>query len=127
MLFFGGGFGLIAIAVWIFCVIDTIVTPAEQCRNLPKLAWVFIVLLFLDIGSIAWLVAGRPWTKVPAARSQARLHGFGAGPAARRPVATNPDDDEEFLASLRRRTEEQRRRTHDERDGGDADGLTATD
>ena len=27
-----------------------------QCRNLPKLVWLFIVLLLADIGSIAWLV-----------------------------------------------------------------------
>lgn len=128
MLFFGGGLGLVAIAVWIFCVIDTITTPAGQCRNLPKLAWVFIVLLFLDIGSIAWLVAGRPWTKVPAGRAPARIGGFGGDVPAPRKVATNPDDDQEFLDGLRRRAEEQRRRARDQRDdsSGDAtDGPTA--
>lgn len=131
MLFFGGGLGLIAIAVWIFCVVDTITTPAERCRNLPKLAWVFIVLLFLDIGSIAWLVAGRPWTKVPAGQPSPRGFGFGAGGTQPRRVPTNPDDDEEFLASLRRRAEEQRRRAReqaerDQRDSGDTSDGTST-
>lgn len=121
MLLFDGGLGLIAVAVWIFCVIDTITTPAERCRNLPKLAWVFIVLLFFDIGSIAWLVAGRAWTAAPAGQATARGLPFGAGGTTPRRVPTNPDDDEEFLAGLRRRAEEQRRRAreHTERADGE--------
>jgi hypothetical protein len=118
MLFFSGGLGLIFIALWIFCVVDTITTPEDQVRNLPKLAWVFIVLLFLDIGAIAWLLGGRPWTKVPANRSPAatrrRTAGWGASATAPR-RATNPDDDEEFLASLRKRAEEQRRRAQQQK------------
>jgi Phospholipase_D-nuclease N-terminal len=122
MLFFGGGLGLIAIALWIFCVIDTITTPDNQVRNLPKLAWVFIVLLFLDIGAIAWLLAGRPWNKVPANRTVGRgaagvPRADGRAPVARR-VASNPDDDEEFLASLRKRADEQRRRAGDDKNTG---------
>jgi hypothetical protein len=127
MLFFGGGLGLIAIALWIFCVVDTITTPENQVRNLPKLAWVFIVLLFLDIGAIAWLVAGRRWNKVPANRTVGRgdmriPRTSGRAPAPRR-VGTNPDDDEEFLAGLRKRAEEQRRRAGEDKDIGrnDAD------
>jgi hypothetical protein len=118
MLFFSGGLGLIFIALWIFCVVDTITTPENQVRNLPKLAWVFIVLLFLDIGAIAWLLGGRPWTKVPANRptgaTRARTTGWGAGPSAPRRAA-NPDDDEEFLASLRKRADEQRRRAQQQK------------
>jgi hypothetical protein len=126
MLFFGGGLGLIMVAVWIFCVVDTITAPEEQVRNLPKLAWVFIVLLFLDIGAIAWLVGGRPWTKVPANRAvggvRAGSRVFGSAAAAPR-RATNPDDDEEFLAGLRLRAEEQRRRAREQDNKGlDGDG-----
>ena len=88
--------------MWIFCIIDVITTPADQVRNLPKLVWVLVVVLLADIGSVAWLVAGRNWrarTPVPAGRP------------------TNPDDDEEFLASLRARAEEQRRRAREEGQG----------
>jgi hypothetical protein len=126
MLFFGGGLGLIVIALWIFCVVDTITTPENQVRNLPKLAWVFIVLLFLDIGAIAWLIVGRPWNKVPANRTVGR--GAPAAPRAggraqaTQRVASNPDDDEEFLAGLRKRAEEQRRRAGGEQDKGRTDG-----
>jgi hypothetical protein len=29
-------------------------------RNLPKTLWIVIVLVLPDVGSIAWLIAGRP-------------------------------------------------------------------
>jgi hypothetical protein len=103
MLLFDGAGGLLVTALWIFCFIDVLLTPEGACRNLPKLAWVFLVLLIPLVGSIAWLVAGRQWNRVPG--------GSRPGPNQRqtRYVPTNPDDDEEFLASLRKRAEEQRR------------------
>jgi hypothetical protein len=112
MLLFDGGFLLVGIALWIFCLIDVITTPPEQCRNLPKLAWVFLVILLLDVGALLWLVAGRRWDRMRVGGPVARGSSFGpVTPAAgRRSVATNPDDDEEFLAGLRARAEEQRRR-----------------
>jgi hypothetical protein len=112
MLFFGGGFGLVVIAMWIFCVIDVITTRPEHCRNLPKLAWVFIVILLLDVGALLWLVAGRRWDRTRVASPGSGGSSFGPMPTApgRRSTATNPDDDEEFLAGLRARADEQRRR-----------------
>ena len=106
MLLFDGVFGLVAFGVWIFCIIDVITQPEAGIRNLPKLVWLLIVVLLADIGSIAWLVAGRPWTSVP------RI----AAPAPPPARATNPDDDEAFLAQLAARAEEQRRRA---REAGD--------
>jgi hypothetical protein len=109
VLFFDGALGLLAIGVWIFCIIDVITTPEGEARNLPKLVWLLIVIILMDIGSIAWLVAGRDWNRVPAARPQR--------PTAGRPTAarlpTNPDDDDDFLAGLRARAEEQRRRARE--------------
>jgi hypothetical protein len=107
MLFFDGGLALIAFAVWVFCIIDVITTPEGQCRNLPKLVWLLLVIILVDIGSIAWLVAGRTWTPRPADPPYKGNRGR-PQPAARKP--TNPDDDDEFLAGLRARAEEQRRR-----------------
>ena len=106
MLYFDGFAGLVVLAVWIFCFIDVLLTPETAVRSLPKLAWIFIVLLFPLIGSIAWLVAGRPWDRTTI--------GTVAGSRPRGAfVPTNPDDDEEFLASLRQRAEEQRRRARE--------------
>jgi hypothetical protein len=131
VLFLDGGLGVVFALVWIFCVVDVIMTPEQLCRNLPKLAWVFIVLLFFDIGALAWLLAGRPWgartwAGVGAARPSVPSYPPAGGSGHRtgaRP--TNPDDDEEFLASLRQRAEEQRRRAREaaerERDERDDD------
>jgi Phospholipase_D-nuclease N-terminal len=120
MLFFDGLVGLIFLGLWIFCIIDVITTPESQCRNLPKIAWLLIVILLMDIGSIAWLVAGRNWngeSKVTLTKSPPRSAG--------RSGASNPDDDEEFLASLRTRAEEQRRRAREAQE--DRPGPRASD
>ncbi|AZQ72277.1 MULTISPECIES: PLD nuclease N-terminal domain-containing protein [Streptomyces] len=78
---------LLVLALWIYAFIDCLNTPENEVRGLPKLAWVFVILLFGEVlvGPVAWLVAGRP-------RARTR-------PAPRRWVA--PDDNPEFLRSLR--------------------------
>jgi hypothetical protein len=115
MLLFDGGLALLAIAFWLFCLIDVITTPEEQCRNLPKVAWILIVLFLAEIGSIVWLAAGRTWQPRPAERDWAPAPRPQPGPRRSRP--TNPDDDEEFLAGLRARAEEQRRRAREAQAG----------
>ena len=125
MLAIDGVGGLIIVALWLYCVFDVLFTPDGQQRNLPKLAWVFIVLLLFDIGALLWLVAGKPWGQ--------RRGDLGAAGASRRAkanfpeydrpgryVPSNPDDDEEFLAGLRRRAEEQRRRARDQGDAAES-------
>ncbi|MFT5201957.1 MAG: hypothetical protein ACI9C1_001339 [Candidatus Aldehydirespiratoraceae bacterium] len=47
-------------AVWIFAVLDVIQTDEILTRNLPKMAWLFIVILIPSVGAIAWLAVGRP-------------------------------------------------------------------
>ncbi|MFB4265554.1 PLD nuclease N-terminal domain-containing protein [Nonomuraea sp. GTA35] len=106
MLLLSQAVGLVTLALWLYCLFDAITTPDATCRNLPKIAWVVIVLLFPLIGSVAWLVAGRP-ERGQAARSRPSPY-----PEYDRPgrfAAGNPDDDEEFLRRCRERAEEQRR------------------
>lgn len=111
MLFADGALGLVLVGLWLFCLIDVITTDESQIRNLPKIAWLFIVLLLPDIGSIVWLVAGRTWAPTGAA---ARPTGAGRSfPEYDRPgrhVPQNPDDDEAFLRGVRERAEAQRKR-----------------
>lgn len=116
MALFDGFGGLLLLGLWIGCFLDVLFTPETACRNLPKLAWVFVVLLLPLVGPIAWLVAGHPWVRVPR-QEPTRVPAARRGPAART-VPANPDDDEEFLATIARRAEEQRRaRERQEREG----------
>ena len=115
MLLFDGAFGLVLLGLWIFCVIDVIVTDESQCRNLPKLVWLLVVLILPDVGSIIWLVAGHPWQtghQRPAGRVESRFSEYDR-PA--RFAVPNPEDDEAFLRQLRERAEDQRRRAREER------------
>ena len=120
MIFADGALGLLMFGLWIFCIIDVITTPDGAVRNLPKLLWLVLVVLLPDIGSIAWLVAGRPWSPSPQLaykgnRGDSGRSATGVPSRSRGPVkASNPDDDEEFLASLRARAEEQRRRAREQ-------------
>ena len=111
MVLFDGGFGLVLFALWLFCIIDVITTPEGECRNLPKMVWLLIVILLMDVGSIAWLVAGRTWNSERPNLPYKGNRGVAPPPRARR--ASNPDDDDEFLANLRARAEEQRRRARE--------------
>jgi len=113
MLFLDGG--LLLFCLWVFCIIDVIIVDEFRVRNLPKSAWVLIVLLLPDIGSIAWLAAGRPWDS-RAGRAPSRIgREFPEYDRPGRHIATNPEDDEAFLRQVRARAEEQRQRAKQER------------
>lgn len=123
MIFGGGLVGLVVLGLWIFCILDVISTDEVLVRNIPKLLWLGIVVFLPTIGSIAWLVLGRP----PGAGFQ-----IGSRVGVHRPQkrTLGPEDSPEFLgnlerrrledweAQLRRREEELRRR--DEGDQGPA-------
>jgi hypothetical protein len=110
VLYVDGVVGLAVLALWLFCVIDVITTDEALVRNLPKMAWVFIVIFLFDIGAIVWLIAGRPqaWQ-----RSLPYKGNTGVPPEYDRPgraTAHNPDDDAAFLVELRARAEAQRKK-----------------
>ena len=52
--------GLVLLLLWIWALFDCISTDAALCRNLPKGVWLLLILFLADIGSIAWLLLGRP-------------------------------------------------------------------
>ena len=84
---------LLTVAVTIYAVVDAIQSDDSQVRNLPKLLWILLILLFPLVGSIAWFVAGRP----PRARPG---RGPGRAGPGRRPPPRGPDDDPDFLRRL---------------------------
>jgi hypothetical protein len=113
VLVLGEGGALLELILLVYCVLNVITTPEHQVRNLPKLLWLFLVIVLPLIGGIAWLVAGRPIS------GQSRPGGLpykgntGRFPEYERPgraAAQNPEDDEAFLRNLRERAEEQRKR-----------------
>ncbi|MEZ0164936.1 PLDc N-terminal domain-containing protein [Kineococcus sp. LSe6-4] len=76
---------VLALTVW--CLVSIAQAPEGTLRNLPRWAWVLLVLLVPLVGGIAYVVAGRPTDQPP------RPHGS-------RPAPRGPDDDEEFLRGL---------------------------
>ncbi|MGH2720371.1 MAG: PLD nuclease N-terminal domain-containing protein [Actinomycetota bacterium] len=124
MIFGGGLVGLVVLGLWIFCILDVISTDEVLVRNIPKLLWLGIVVFLPTIGSVAWLVLGRPagagfqiGSRVGVHRPQKRTLG--------------PEDSPEFLGNLERRRledwEAQLRRREEElrRDEG-GEGPAAT-
>ena len=110
MLYLDGVAGLVVLALWLYCILDVITTDEAMVRNLPKMAWVFIVIFLLEIGAIAWLIAGRPQARQA---SMPYKGNTGVPPEYDRPgraSANNPDDDAAWLAQLKARAEEQRKK-----------------
>ena len=120
MLVRGGlGLGIIVFAVWVYCLLEVIMTDESRIRNLSKTTWIMIVLLTFEVGAVAWLVAGRP-TAQP---RDLPYKGNTGRPVPRYPeydrpgrfAATNPDDDEAFLRQVRERAEQQTRAAREQR------------
>lgn len=93
----GGLVGIALIALWAYCIFDVISTDEALMRNMPKVLWLIVVIILPTVGSVAWLLLGRP-------------EGAGLRPGdtstytppklrpRSRPLA--PDDDPAFLAGL---------------------------
>jgi len=77
---------LLALAVYIYFIIDVIRTPRTQVRNLPKVLWLLVVVIIPIIGGLLWFFLGRV---KPESGGFFRKRG---------PVA--PDDDPRFLRKL---------------------------
>ncbi len=96
------------LALLVIALIDCLAAEEFQLRALPKVVWVFIILLFSPVGPIVYLVAGRPER---AASKTGRVWAPGAGfPERERPGVGRrsgaPDDDPEFLGELARRNKD---------------------
>jgi hypothetical protein len=127
-------FALIDLALLVVALIDCLSAEEYSIRALPRIAWVFLILVFSPIGAIAWFVAGRPAPPVRLSNGQVWRPGSGF-PENERPVRSGPlapDDNPAFLknlaaslrddedmmkkweADLRRREEDLRKRAKDE-------------
>jgi hypothetical protein len=118
----GGAFFLVSLIFWLWALFDSLTSDASRIRSLPKLVWIVLVLLFFEVGALAWVVFGRPRAGQPhrggsAGRTRSPFGSFsgfgqrGAGPTSsnwpppvrkagqNRPVG--PDDDPDFLRGLK--------------------------
>lgn len=80
------------LAFTIYTMIDCVQTEDDRVKGLPKMVWVFVILLFPLAGGGAWWLAGRP----------AGVPGL-TGPPIQRPTRRGPlgpDDDPDFLGRL---------------------------
>jgi hypothetical protein len=132
--YLGGGLvGILLVALWAYCIFDVISTDESLMRNMPKILWLVVVIVLPTVGSVAWLLLGRPegaglrpgdtsTYRAPRTPGAPRL-----GPA---PVA--PDDDPAFLARLDDETkrlrawEEDLKRREDELRRGEEPGQEGT-
>lgn len=130
MIFLGGGLiGILLVALWIYCIFDVVSTDEYLMRNMPKVLWLIVVILLPDVGSVAWLLLGRP---IGAGLRPGDTSPHRPRPAPRpRPRELAPDDDPSFLARLDDETrrlrawEEDLRRREDElrrKDDGEPGG-----
>jgi Phospholipase_D-nuclease N-terminal len=90
---------LIELALLVYCLIDCIQSPEAEIRNLPRWGWLILIILVPIIGSVAWLVAGRPQRVAGAQRRTPWAARTGGYPDRERP-ALGPDDDASFLHDL---------------------------
>jgi len=123
MLLSGALFSLFVTGFWLKCLTDAIMTPAQECRGMPKPAWIVVIALTFIGGAIAWLIVRAPVraSSAPPARASrwdpdeyVRAGGWTEAddalarhPAGRARVVgaarpKGPDDDPEFLRALGR-------------------------
>jgi len=100
MLLGEGALGIALIFLWIFCIFDVIVTPQDETRNMPKVLWLLVVLIVPEVGSIAWLLLGRP-RRARAAAAWPRP----SRQEPRRKGPLGPEDSPQFMSGI----DEQRR------------------
>jgi hypothetical protein len=94
---------LLILVFFVVALVDIILRDSSQVKHLPKVAWIFIVILLPLIGGILWFAVGREYsgTVYPRPRRTTAPRGYQA--PVSRPLST-----EEQLAALEREIEDDR-------------------
>lgn len=80
MIAIDGVLGLLLLGFWLWALLDCVVSPKGEVRNLPKVLWVILIVLLWVIGALAWAFLGR----TPRSRREPR--GIREAEPARRPT-----------------------------------------
>lgn len=102
-------FSLLVLVGMVFAVVDLILRDESQVRHLPKMVWLFLVILLPLLGTILWFAIGREYPERQAPRPP-QFAPWASEPA---PPAAAPRDTrttEQQLADLEREIEEDRLR-----------------
>jgi len=105
---------LIVFALFVFALVDIILRRQDQVKHLPKVAWVFIVILLPLVGSILWFAVGREY-EPSTHRRTLRMPTVGRPSTTASPVeygarrGTEPLSTEAQLAALEREIEQAER------------------
>ena len=51
--------GFVEIAMLVYCLVDCIQAEEGRIRNLPKIAWILLIIILPLAGGVAWLAVGR--------------------------------------------------------------------
>ena len=78
---------ILAVAFYIYCIIDVLRTRSGETRALPRWVWLILVILVPLIGGLLWLLLGKVWNSPGSNRRRRR------GPVA-------PDDAPAFLKKI---------------------------
>lgn len=113
--------GLIVVVLWVGCLVDAICAEEHQVRHLPKVVWLLVVIAVPLLGSVLWLVFGRP-VGVGGPRPVPSTSTFPEYDRPGRQVGQHTESDEEFLRRCRDRAEEQRRIARERRRREEGDG-----
>lgn len=121
---------LLILAATIFAIVDIVLRDESEVRHLPKIAWLFLVILIPVLGTILWFSLGREWPertpRAPRASQRRPVSAPVVPPAARAGAGGDPRSTEQQLADLEREIEEERLRAEIARkraakdDGADA-------
>ncbi|GAA2061986.1 hypothetical protein GCM10009722_23110 [Williamsia deligens] len=103
--------GLITVLVMIVALVDIVGGDESAIRGLPRSAWILLVVAVPLVGSVVWVIAGRP----RAAFSGRVGGGVADHPATEKSDGPDPVDEAEFRRQVRERAEEQRRRAETDR------------
>jgi hypothetical protein len=90
----GGLFFLVSVVFWLWAIFDSLTCDDKRVRNLPRWAWVVVILVFLEFGALAWTIFGRP--------RGGQLVADGSRPQPPRGGPVGPDDDPDFLRNINR-------------------------